>query len=499
MRSMLEVCGRRARAEQGMSDSSPQNLRPTEYRRSESESETESAALPGGHRASQSIRGDVIAGRYRLVKKLGEGGMGVVWVAHALSLGVDVAIKLIRTGVADADATSRMAREAQASATLGHPAIVRVFDHGMTDLGDPFLVMELVPGETLGAMLDREKKVDVTTAIKLILPLLDGLRCAHERGIVHRDIKPENVLLARDPLGRIQPKLLDFGIAKLEHQPNVSRLTQVGDVLGSPEFMSPEQARGAPDIDQRTDIWSVCVMLYGMLAGRLPFDIKNYNALMQAILHQDPVPTVDLGVGDRELWLIIAKGLSKSRERRWARVSDLGEALAFWLYGHDVDEDACGNSLKAVWLARTLDGQSVRPRGDSSVDLSGAGAEALDRSMPTLRLKLGWARHRVLLLLTPRVQVGLGLVVLLALVSLTYRLIAGSAQAEGLPTASAGSTSAERTNAAAPRRPEPTERSDSVPVESLPVESAGSDRKPQPKPRHWSPPPPQRPKRDYGL
>jgi len=479
-----------------MSDSSPQNLRPTEYRRSESDSE----ALPGGHRASQSIRGDVIASRYRLVKKLGEGGMGVVWVAHALSLGVDVAIKLIRTGVADADVASRMAREAQASATLAHPAIVRVFDHGTTDLGDPFLVMELVEGETLGAMLDREKKVDVTTAIKLILPLLDGLRCAHERGIVHRDIKPENVLLARDPLGRIQPKLLDFGIAKLEHQPAVNRLTQVGDVLGSPEFMSPEQARGVPDIDQRTDIWSVCVMLYEMLAGRLPFYTKNYNALMQAILHEGPVPTVDLGVGDRELWRIIAKGLSKSRERRWARVSDLGEALAFWLYGHDVNEDACGNSLRAVWLARTLDGQAVRPRGDSWADLSGTGADAPDRSLPTLRLKLGRVRHRILLLLTRRVQVGVGLVVLLALVSLTYRLLASSAPTGGLLAVSAGQASAEPSSTAAPTRPEQAERSDSIPFESLPVEATGSDRKAQTKkPRRWSPPPPPRPKRDYGL
>src|SRR5688572_1716210 len=155
------------------------------------------------------VSGDMIAGRYRLIRKLGEGGMGVVWMAHSLALGVNVAIKLIRTGRDDPDLASRMAREAQASATLGHPAIVRVFDHGTTESGDPFLVMELVEGETLAALLDRERKLGPVEAIQLLLPVVDGLRCAHERGIIHRDIKPENVLVARDPLGRAQPKLLD--------------------------------------------------------------------------------------------------------------------------------------------------------------------------------------------------------------------------------------------------------------------------------------------------
>jgi serine/threonine-protein kinase len=184
--------------------------------------------------------------------------MGVVWVAHSLVLGVDVAIQLIRSGVADPDLASRMAREAQATATLGHPAIVRVFDFGATESGDPFLVMELAHGETLAALLRREERLTPFAALQLILPIVDGLRCAHERGIVHRDIKPENVFVARDTLGRVQPKLLDFGIAKLDHHPNVTRLTQVGEVLGSPEFMSPEQARGIGNVDLRTDVWSLC-------------------------------------------------------------------------------------------------------------------------------------------------------------------------------------------------------------------------------------------------
>jgi eukaryotic-like serine/threonine-protein kinase len=254
--------------------------------------------------------------------------MGVVWVAHSLVLGVDVAIKLIRAGRADPDLASRMAREAQVTATLGHSAIVRVFDFGTTERGDPFLVMELAHGETLAALLRREGKLTAVQALRLVLPIVDGLRCAHEHGIVHRDIKPENVFIARDTLGRLQPKLLDFGIAMLVQHAEVTRLTQLGEVLGSPEFMSPEQARGTANVDLRTDVWALCVVLYNMLTGVLPFEITNYNALMQAILHQRPVPTYERGDGDRDLWLILAKGLEKKRDQRWPSMTAFGEALA---------------------------------------------------------------------------------------------------------------------------------------------------------------------------
>jgi serine/threonine-protein kinase len=305
------------------------------------------------------VAGEIVAGRYRLVRELGAGGMGVVWVAHSLALDVDVAIKLIRADVADPELSSRMAREAQVTAALGHPAIVRVFDFGTTEHGAPFLAMELAQGETLGALLVREKQLGAVEALRLVLPIVDGLRCAHERGIVHRDIKPENVFIARDALGRVQPKLLDFGIAKLEHHPNVSRLTQVGVVLGSPEYMSPEQARGVGSVDARTDVWALSVLIYEMLTGSVPFKVKNYNALMQAILNEPPVPSFEYGAGDRELWQILAKGLEKSRDKRWASMTELGEALAFWLADRGISEDAAGNSLAAVWLNGTLTGVSL--------------------------------------------------------------------------------------------------------------------------------------------
>jgi len=300
------------------------------------------------------LPGDVIADRYRLVKKLGEGGMGVVWVAHSLVLGVDIALKLISASAAGRSVASRMAREAHAAARLGHPALVRVFDFGWTTRGDPFLVMELAQGETLSRVLHRESRIGAVRAVQLLLPICDGIRCAHEKGIVHRDIKPENVFLAADPFGRLQPKLLDFGIAKMDMREE--RLTQLGTVLGSPEFMSPEQARGDQDVDLRTDVWSTGVMLYEMITGVLPFKHQNYNALMQAILHHEPKPTTEYRAGDPDLWRVLTKALAKKPDERWQSMTEFGEALALWLYEHGVKEDVCGNSIRALWLDGGLSG-----------------------------------------------------------------------------------------------------------------------------------------------
>ena len=316
------------------------------------------------------LAGEVVGDRYRLVREIGRGGMGVVWVAHSLVLGVDIALKLIRASAASSALSSRMAREAHAAARLGHPALVRVFDFGWTRHGDPYLVMELVQGETLAAQVRREARIPAIRAVQTLLPIVDGLRMAHDKGIVHRDIKPDNVFLAADALGRKQPKLLDFGIAKVDKQID-GRLTQVGAVLGSPDYMSPEQALGLDDIDERTDIWSLCVVLYEVITGTVPFQKPNYNALMHAIINEDPTPSVDCGAGDKSLWQIIERGLKKQREDRFQTVTDLGEALALWLYEHGVKEDLSGNSIRAVWLDAALSGggreiRSARPGiGDS--------------------------------------------------------------------------------------------------------------------------------------
>jgi eukaryotic-like serine/threonine-protein kinase len=348
----------------------------------ESEAKSSSDTPQAIPEPSPYLAGEVVADRYRLVRELGRGGMGVVWVAHSLVLGVDVALKLIRASAASSALASRMAREAHAAARLGHPALVRVFDFGWTRHGDPYLVMELVQGETLAAMLKRESRIPAIRAVQTLLPIADGLRLAHDKGIVHRDIKPDNVFLATDALNRRQPKLLDFGIAKVDKQID-GRLTQLGAVLGSPDYMSPEQALGLDDLDERTDVWSLCVVLYETITGVVPFQKSNYNALMHAIINEDPVSTVECGAGDKSLWHIIERGLQKEREARFPSVSELGEALALWLYEHGIKEDLSGNSIRAVWLDPNMSSaqfRSARPAADAG-DVSSAAVS----KTPTMR------------------------------------------------------------------------------------------------------------------
>jgi hypothetical protein len=263
--------------------------------------------------------------------------------------------------------------------------------------------------------------------------------------------------------------------------------------------MSPEQAKGT-DVDQRTDVWSVCVVLYEMLTGQLPFQIQNYNALMQAILNQDPTPTTEFGVGDRELWRIIAKGLAKARERRWQSMTELGEALAFWLFGRGVAEDLCGNSLKALWLGGTLTGHSLRPRNDSSVDIPSPVEEGQQRAAQTLKLRLRRVRHVARLLFTRPMKIGLAVVAFLGLVSAALGLTARKNDAP--PPLSAAASAAPEEPSAKPSASPVAADSGTVSFESLPLESAQSAdaaKKPGRVQRAPSPAPRPKPKRDYGL
>jgi eukaryotic-like serine/threonine-protein kinase len=286
-----------------------------------------------------------------LIEPLGKGGMGVVWKAMSTALDVEVAVKLVRGTTPSAEAFKRMAREAHAAARLGHPAMATVLDFGATPSGDPYVVMELLHGESLGEVLGRERRVETLRAVSMMLPIMDGLREAHDKGIVHRDLKPENLFLSRTARGRLQPKVLDFGIAKLEQATDSStRLTQDGAVLGSPGYFSPEQARGETNIDSRTDIWSISVVLYELITGELPFSGPNYNALLMSILKDNPKPITSYGYGDEELWRILQRGLHRDRDRRWPSMWELGRALAKWLFDKGARADVTSRSLEEVWL-----------------------------------------------------------------------------------------------------------------------------------------------------
>ncbi|HVW27667.1 MAG TPA: serine/threonine-protein kinase [Polyangiaceae bacterium] len=292
--------------------------------------------------------GDFIGGKYRLGRRLGEGGMGDVWLAHNETLDIDVALKLIRGELATPEMAERLLHEARAAARLGHPAIVRVNDFGKTDRGDPFIVMELLEGEDLAAALATRGRLNAVVAVRTLLPIAHALMVAHNKGIVHRDLKPENVFLAKSDDGKLQPKLVDFGVAKLERVRD-PYLTQSREVVGSPLYMSPEQARG-DEVDHRADIWAFAVVLYEAITGAAPFQGKNYNSLLYSIIANPATSVVDLGVGDADLWATLERGLRKEADQRWFSMRDFGEALAHWLEDREVREDITGASLSATWL-----------------------------------------------------------------------------------------------------------------------------------------------------
>jgi serine/threonine-protein kinase len=240
--------------------------------------------------------------------------------------------------------------EARAAAKLGHAAIVRVLDYGETTRRDPFIAMELLDGEDLAMLMQRETRLDAIQAVQLLLPIAHALGTAHGKGIVHRDVKPENIFLAKDELTTTQPKLLDFGIVRVEGAPR--RLTLDGAVLGTPDYMSPEQARGTSTTGT-TDLWSFCVVLFELIAGRRPFEGDNYNSLMRAIIEENPPTLLELGVADDELSTIINRGFFKDPAQRWATMRELGEELALWLESQGVTDDVTGATLKRTWLAQT--------------------------------------------------------------------------------------------------------------------------------------------------
>ena len=317
--------------------------------------ESTAIVVPGTAGNPRYIEGSVVAQKYRLVRILGEGGMGAVWVAQNLTLGVQVALKLIRSEIEGrVDGLSeRLLTEARAAASIGHPAIIQVFDFGLTEHGEPFIAMELLHGDSLAQVLKKRGRIAAGRAVRTVLPVIEALVVANQRGIVHRDLKPDNIFLSQQA-NRVQPKVLDFGIAKLSEGFSAN-LTCEGTVLGSPAYMSPEQARGENNVDSRTDIWALCVVLYEMIAGTQPFSGKNWHGLMWAIMEGKPKTLAEHDIEEPALWTILQRGLSKEREHRFSSMFELGQALAIWLVDQGVTRDICNSSLKSTWLERSPD------------------------------------------------------------------------------------------------------------------------------------------------
>lgn len=276
--------------------------------------------------------GAIVDDKYRLLELLGQGGMGSVFLAEHVILSKRVAIKFLNSQYAtDQEAVLRFYQEAQAAAAAGHKGIVEVHDIGQTEDGSPYLVMELLHGESLFEIMQRQGRIDVNSAVDVAVQVLSALIAVHKQGIIHRDLKPENIFVCYQPDGSELVKILDFGVSKVAASKSGARLTQTGIVLGTAYYMAPEQARGSRNIDHRVDVWAMGVILYEMLTGRLPFEGENYNEVLVKLIEGrfSPPREYDPYIPS-EIENIILKALAQKREERYKRAVDLlHDVLAF--------------------------------------------------------------------------------------------------------------------------------------------------------------------------
>jgi eukaryotic-like serine/threonine-protein kinase len=268
----------------------------------------------------------------RLVRHLGRGGMGSVWVARHEKLALDVAVKFVAADLLKADdplVLSRFKREAQLAAKLDNPHTVRILDHGVSKEGGPYIVMELLEGQSIADKLRVEKRIKVSEAVDIVDQIAVGLTHAHALGIVHRDIKPPNLFLAKPRAGRELVKIVDFGIAKTS-QPTESdsMATSSGVLIGTPQYMSPEQLMRAAPADASADLWALAVVAYEMVTGRLPFMGETLAATLVAITRADVVPPTKTVPGlAGALDVFFRRALSVEPSRRYANATGFASAF----------------------------------------------------------------------------------------------------------------------------------------------------------------------------
>lgn len=318
----------------------------------------------------------VIDGKYRIVRLLGEGGMGAVYEGIHTLIHRRVAIKVLHAEISDrAEAVARFEREAQAAGRIGSQHIVEVLDFGSLPSGARYLVMEFLQGESLSARLKARGKLNATEAIPIFRPLLDGIGAAHAAGIVHRDLKPDNIFLQRREGAGDFVKILDFGISKFSHLSGESglRMTTTGAVMGTPYYMSPEQARGVSQVDHRADTYAAGVILYECLSGSVPFSASSFNELMFKIVLEQPPPIAEQVPGlDLGLARIVEQAMDRDPNRRFASAAAMREALDAWANNQAsplVSGTALAGDLSSAappQTANTIDALGERPGAKTS-------------------------------------------------------------------------------------------------------------------------------------
>src|SRR5262245_30284534 len=279
--------------------------------------------------------GAVLADRYQIIRRIGEGGMGAVYEAKHTLIGKRVAVKvLLEKFLAKSDFVARLLQEARLASSIGHEHIVDVTDFGTTSDGRSFVVMEFLDGESLAELAMREAPLPIERSLGIARQVASALGAAHAKGIFHRDVKPENIYLVKRGDADFV-KVVDFGISKAvkpggDEGGEGYRLTHTGLLLGTPLYMSPEQARGEEDLDHRVDIWALGVLLYECLTGEVPFRANNYLGIISQVLTHEPTPPSklrpELGISDA-VETVVMRAMEKDRTRRYQTMAELEHDL----------------------------------------------------------------------------------------------------------------------------------------------------------------------------
>lgn len=312
----------------------------------------------------EGFQGVVLAGRYRIEQRLGAGGMGEVYRAVNTAIDRPVAVKMLRPELMNnADLVERFLREAKAATIVRHPNVVDVLDVIEHD-GVPMIVQELLHGKDLAKYIEVSGgKLAVDDVLPLLIPAIEAVGVAHSKGVIHRDLKPENVFL-HEVEGQIVPKVLDFGISKV-NTPDTRRMTSTGTAMGTPAYMSPEQIQGTASVDPRGDVWSLGVVLFESLSGRLPFEAETQGGLFVQIC-TTRARSLDTVVSDvpASVVAIVARCLEPNRDARFANGTELARALRAVMAERGVEST---NKLRAIGPAiiEALEAQGALPGPDA--------------------------------------------------------------------------------------------------------------------------------------
>ena len=440
--------------------------------------------------------GRVLGDRYRVLSRLGQGGMGSIYLAEHVTLGKRMAVKVLRPEYShDAELVDRFQHEARAASQIGQENIVEVFDFGHTPEGEAYFVMEALDGESLARILHRDGPMPLPRAVPIFLQICRALGAAHQRGIVHRDLKPENVFILRRTDGSDFVKVLDFGIAKGPGTPEAKRLTRVGSIIGTPEYMSPEQA-SANVIDHRSDVYAFGVLAYETLTGRLPFDGDTPLATLMKHQSDPPLPPRRLRPElPHEVEQIVLRALVKRPEGRQQSMEELAgeltrlpaadlELLRGPVFGTSVSPLLTGRTTDRMAAARNSSRGGTLPLGDTLPlsELAPPAAEPLP-ARPSTRVRRD-TRAEAEVVSRRRSQLALAGVLGLLFVALLSGIVAALAgrRGEGTPAA------VPAVQVAAPA-PVPASAPPQAPVVVAPPVEAAPEPNPEAAPASHEPPP----------